>query len=392
MHPMTEDYLQFVWNNKRILKPQLKLTDGTDVEILNFGFHNTLLKGPDFKHGSIRMNGITFYGHIEIHVKSSDWYVHKHHHDENYNNVILHVVYQNDKDVYQNGLKLPVLEMRELIDLEHWDKHRSYIENSNQIICKNDLDSIDLVFLQSMIGKSLVEKLNDRIKLIQSYSNNKHSPLYVFFAAAFGSNLNKLAFLELIRCVPHSQLAHLSPSQRYMLMVSESGMLTSKSPDSKGPNQWHFKGMRPKNFPTVRLKQFAHLMGESELDYLIDVGSSEKIIEAFNLIFDKSSVDMERVGVQALSKGFKNGLLINGVVPFLWYRSEISGNEDYRDMAIEILESIPPENNSVLKKWKASGVIVENAYDSQGLMGLYRYYCCHKKCLSCAVGNKILKN
>lgn len=389
---MTEDYLQFVWNNKRILKPQLKLTNGTEVEILNFGFHNTLLKGPDFKHGAIRLDGITFYGHIEIHVKSSDWYVHKHHLDENYNNVILHVVYENDKDVYQNDLKLPVLEMKELIDMEHWSKHKSYLENSNQIICKNELDSIDPVFLQSMIGKSLVEKLNDRVKLIQSYLDSESSPLYVFLAAAFGSNLNKLAFLELIRSVPYSQLAHLTPSQRYKLMVSESGILTSKSSDSRGPNQWHFKGTRPKNFPTLRLKQFAHLIGESELDYLIDLGSSDKIIEAFNTIFDKSNKDMDLVGIQTLSKSFKNGLMINGVVPFLWHQSEINRNENYRDMAIEILESIAPENNSVLKKWRDSGVIIENAYDSQGLMGLYRYYCCRKKCLSCGVGNKILKN
>ncbi|NRA13528.1 MAG: DUF2851 family protein [Crocinitomicaceae bacterium] len=389
---MTEEYLQFVWKNKRILNPQLKLIDGTQVEILNFGSHNTLLKGPDFKHGSIRFDGITFYGHIEIHVKSSDWYVHKHHIDDNYNNVILHVVYENDKDVFQNGVKLPVIELKDLIDMDHWNKHKRYLESSNQIICENELNSVDPIFLQSMIGKSLVEKLNDRVKLIKPYLTEESSALYVFLAAAFGSNLNKHAFLELIKSVPYSQLVYLTPSQRYKLMMSESGMLTNNSSGKNEPNQWHFKGTRPNNFPTVRLKQFAHLIGESELELLVKAGSANNVIEAFNNVFERSNDSISSGGIAKLSSNFKNGLIINGVVPFLWYLSEPNCEDKYQEMAIEILTSISPESNSVLKKWKNSGVNMENAYDSQGLIGLYRYYCCRKKCLSCQVGNKILKN
>ena len=58
-----------------------------------------------------------------MHVRSSDWYRHKHHLDDNYNNVILHVVYINDKQVIQNGVRLPTLELKNHIDERHFQKY-----------------------------------------------------------------------------------------------------------------------------------------------------------------------------------------------------------------------------------------------------------------------------
>ena len=106
---MTEDYLHFLWNNKRILAPDLTLVNGNALTVLSFGNYNKYLKGPDFNFAAIELDGIKFYGPIEIHVKSSDWYAHKHHLDSNYNSVILHVVYEHDKEVVQDGRHLPVL-------------------------------------------------------------------------------------------------------------------------------------------------------------------------------------------------------------------------------------------------------------------------------------------
>lgn len=96
---MTEDYLHFLWNNKRILAPDLTLVNGNSLTVLSFENYNKYLKGLDFNFAAIELDGIKFYGPIEIHVKSSDWYAHKHHFDSNYNSVILHVVYEHDKEV-----------------------------------------------------------------------------------------------------------------------------------------------------------------------------------------------------------------------------------------------------------------------------------------------------
>lgn len=388
---MTEDYLQFIWKHKRILKPELRLTDNTEISILNFGTHNTLLKGPDFKHGSIILDGLTFHGNIEIHVKSSDWYLHKHHLDVNYNSVILHVVYEHDKEVFQNGVKLPVLELKSLIDQTHWKKHKSYMENSNSIICENEIGIVDQVYLESMINKALVKKISDRVELVKSYLAEESYPIYMFLAAAFGSNLNKFAFLELIRTVPHRQLPSLTSSQRYRLLMSESGILTNDKGETNTVNQWHFKGTRPKNFPTIRIKQFAQLIGESELDMLVQYSSSTEFIISWKKIFEKCNDQLAK-GQSKISKDFINSLIINGLVPYLWHLGELKNDDSYQEMAFSVLEEIEPEKNSILKKWSKSEIQIKNAYDSQGILGLYRYYCCRKKCLSCEVGTKVLNN
>ena len=40
-----------------------------------------------------------WFGDVEIHLKSSEWYAHRHHEDEYYDAVILHVVYEEDVEV-----------------------------------------------------------------------------------------------------------------------------------------------------------------------------------------------------------------------------------------------------------------------------------------------------
>ncbi|MGY8926429.1 MAG: DUF2851 family protein, partial [Flavobacteriales bacterium] len=113
---MTEDYLHFIWKNKRIPKFDFQLKEHQILTIIDVGEYNEHESGPDFKFGAIQFEGIKFYGHIEMHVKSSDWYKHNHHLDRAYDNVILHVVYENDKEVIQNGFKIPVIELKEIID------------------------------------------------------------------------------------------------------------------------------------------------------------------------------------------------------------------------------------------------------------------------------------
>lgn len=92
---MNEKYLHFIWKNKRLPLHQIQTTDGKEIQILDVGLHNHQA-GPDFFNGKIKLEGVVHQGNIEMHVKSSDWNLHKHQLDPAYNNVILHVVYLHD--------------------------------------------------------------------------------------------------------------------------------------------------------------------------------------------------------------------------------------------------------------------------------------------------------
>lgn len=100
---MTEKYLHYIWGSKRLLTPNLQLTDGRPVSIVHFGFYNRNNEGPDFSAGIVRINGEEFFGPIEIHLKSSDWFRHGHHRDKNYDQVILHVVLEHDDEISGSG-------------------------------------------------------------------------------------------------------------------------------------------------------------------------------------------------------------------------------------------------------------------------------------------------
>ncbi len=73
----------------------LKAKSDCSVEVLEVGEINTG-DAADFVNAKVKINGKTYHGDVEIHVKASDWKRHKHHLDERYNTVILHVVFDDD--------------------------------------------------------------------------------------------------------------------------------------------------------------------------------------------------------------------------------------------------------------------------------------------------------
>ncbi|MBU2019768.1 MAG: DUF2851 family protein, partial [Bacteroidetes bacterium] len=115
---MNESYLHFLWEMRYLPSTVLELTDKTEFRILKFGTYNKNESGPDFLEASLEINSVILHGNIEFHLKSSDWYLHNHHLDPAYNNVILHVVWQHDSEVVQNGFHLPTLLLSEFINEE----------------------------------------------------------------------------------------------------------------------------------------------------------------------------------------------------------------------------------------------------------------------------------
>lgn len=379
---MTEDYLHFIWGAKRLTHPNLKTSSGDSFQIKSFGTHNTLMAGPDFNHACIRVDGIEFHGPIEIHVKSSDWYAHKHQFDSNYDNVILHVVYENDIEIEQAGRMVPTFELKEHIDWNHFEKYKSFRDNRHSIVCGKLLQDSDPIFLQNMMDKSYLNKVDKKINTILEYAEDTEDVMYFFLGSAFGSNLNKFPFLEMLKGAPVSKLRVLSPDQRYQLLISESGILDAQKTSSE---RWHFKGNRPGNFPTKRIHQFAHFLCDDQLVHLAEFAEATEIVQTFHEIIDLQTKNYRITNV------FREHILINAVVPYFFYLARKRQNEMYQNLGFEILEQLNPEKNQITKRWEQVGVKLKNARESQGLLALFRYYCSAKKCVSCEVGNAILK-
>ncbi len=389
---MIEAYLQSIWAQKRIPFNRLRLTDGREIIVHHPGVHNEQLSGPDFFLGGVTIDNIRLHGSIEIHVKSSDWIKHGHHKDPAYNNVILHVVYSHDQEIIQNGHMLPTLELKNLIDEAHFESYLMKRYRRKEFPCEKLLDAIDPIFMERMKHRALIQKLSVKLSILQEVGSfSDGALLYHLVSSAFGTQINKEGFIDLCERVPLSVLKSLNVSQRYRLLMLESGIYKLDESEMSAKSYWHYKGTRPANFPTIRVQQFAFFTAYFDFDTFLEKASTLEleIKQYFFSVIDELW-SRHGAGVPKLSGTFKDLLLINAVVPFIWWKGNKLENEAIQETALSLLEGISGEKNSVIQKWSKIGINAKTAYDSQALLALHRYYCCRKKCLSCEVGNKLL--
>ena len=387
---MTEDYLHLLWKSKRVPFHKISPINAKEIIVKNSGEHNESQKGPDFTFGSVNIDGIDFYGNIEIHVKSSDWYRHQHQSDNAYNNVILHVVYVYDKPVYQNGVLLPTIELKSHIDKEHFLKYQLGKLNKSEFPCENLLTQIDVVHLETMKISAFTKRMEAKSRILRDLNLPNDSVFYHLIASAFGSSINKKGFIELTQKIPFQQLKQISSKQQqFQLLLAESGLLQSSSKE-KSTSIWHFKGTRPGNFPDIRLKQFAQFVSKYDFDTSFIYFTPDKIQEEFYKMVDDFWKDDFKQS-KKISRSFSNLILINAVVPFMWFIGCQQEDERLQGKSIELLERLSSEKNKYMNKWKKCGVTIKNAFDSQSLLSLYQYHCSRKKCLTCGVGIKLLE-
>ncbi|XOV67107.1 MAG: DUF2851 family protein [Fluviicola sp.] len=379
---MSEEYLHFIWSLKRIVATDLRTQNNESIQIMSAGLHNTIQAGPDFSHAKLIIDGIEWHGPVEIHVKSSDWYAHQHHVDPAYDNVILHVVFEHDKEVEQNGRILPTLELKPFLDWQHYEQYARFKGRKNDIPCAASLKETDPLFIENMMEKAILQKWSEKVRILQEYIIDPNDAMITFLGSAFGGHLNMHPFLQTLATVSASRLRSMAPMKRYNLLLTQSGMVFN---NAKVIDRWHFKGNRPSNFPSKRLYQFAFFMHDDQLKLLAELSSPQEVIERFDEIMKPKTEQLR------LSQNFKNQLLINAIAPFFYYCAHHEQQERHQEFALELLRLLPPENNTITRKWANIDKRPKNAWESQGLLALYRYHCKAKKCLSCEVGNAIME-
>ncbi len=422
---MNEKFLSYLWKF-RLFQGNMTLTNGDSVAILKPGSQNTD-SGPDFFNALIKIDDTTWAGNVEIHVKSSDWYLHKHQSDPAYDNIILHVVYENDRNVLrQNSKKIPTLELKNSYDTNIYNKYKSYIASERWIACENDIDKIDYFTLLSWLHRLAVERLekksDDITRNLKSVRNNFQEVFYQKLSRYFGFKANNDAFELLAKTMPlkilatHSQNLH----QIEALLYGQAGLLLEKYKDeypkallneyrflsekySLQPLEkkiWRFMRMRPANFPTIRISQFAHLIFRSS-SLLHRIISEENLKILTGLFKVKASdywnnhyqfdVKTENKHSKSLGKNSIELLLINTVIPFVFIYGKYHNRTDLTEKAIDWLEQIKGESNNIINHFNQLGIGCENAMQSQAMVHLKENYCNKKRCLECAIGHQLLK-
>ncbi|OEK03716.1 hypothetical protein BFP97_02690 [Roseivirga sp. 4D4] len=422
---MQEAFLHFVWKNQYFNKTNLRTHSGEAITIEKVGFHNQLA-GPDFKEAVISIDGMKWAGAVEIHLNSSDWDKHRHRGDPNYDNVILHVVYEHDKEVLDNhGQPLPTLSLKGLIKPKMLQRYSDMLQNDEQIPCAEQLHSVKVITRLSMLERTLISRVEYKAKevtaLLKANNSDWEETAYQWLAKGLGFKTNAESMLALAQLVPSRILhKHNQLDQYEALLFGASGLLSIDLKDeylkalrsefdylSKKYqlnklltyNQWHFSGARPANFPTVRIGQLAAMLYHHQNIFSLftefdDPKTLIKELQVTQSAYWQTHVVMDKeskVKIGGLAKSAKESLLINTTVPLLVAFAKYKDSTEPLDKALNLLMALPKEENKVTRLWKAVGWNVSSAFDSQGLIELHNSFCKQKRCIECGIGAELVK-
>ncbi|MDG1730045.1 MAG: DUF2851 family protein [Algibacter sp.] len=421
---MQEDFLHYIWKHKKIQFNNLKTTTGEAVLVNTVGQHNHN-SGPDFFNAKIKIGEQLWAGNVEIHIKSSDWFLHSHEQDKAFDNVILHVVWEDDTEVFRkDNTPIPTLQLKDIVDDSMLNNYEKLFAKQNKWInCENDFASTDDFILGNWLERLYFERLERKAETIQTLleasKNDWEAVLFKMLTKNFGLKVNGESFFSLAQSTDFSIIrkAQSNPQILEALLFGQAGLLEQDLEDAyfidlvkdyqflkqkfKIENiqvlPINFFRLRPANFPTIRLSQLASLYNKQQnlFSKIIALNKLEDFYELFKVTtseywkthytFQKESKESTKI----LSKSFIDLLLINTILPIKFSYARQKGEAVDAEI-IKIASALASEKNSIIDAFNNLKKVSKSSLDSQSLIQLKTEYCDKNKCLKCAVGNQFL--
>jgi len=421
---MKEEFLNYIWQRQYFDKTELTTEQGQLLKILSPGVLNTQA-GPDFNQARILLDNQVWVGAVEIHIKSADWFLHQHYQDTAYDQVILHVVWIQNQEVQSTrGRSIPTLVLKTRVCDTLVQKHEYLQSSCLKIPCELLSPRIDREQLQNMLDQTIKQRLLRKsaglLDLLQRYNYDWDQVAYLSYGKSFGYQINSEAFDLLVRGVPLSIVRKIRSSlfRLEALYFGQAGLLNREYPDGYyrrlqseyrylvgayqlsasviKPTMWKFLRLRPANFPSVRIAQFAAFM-QAEMFLFSHIREAQEFNSLLNGSWQVSDYWQQHYyfGKQGgnggkFGKFSQNHLMINTVVPLLAAYGTYTNRPEYLKIALDLLAKIPVEQNHIITYWKDLGFKVSSARDSQALLELYHQYCSVKRCLECEIGKSLM--
>ncbi len=374
----------------------MKLNDGREFKILDFGQYNPVESGPDFSNAKIIIDGILWCGNVEIHVKSSDWFKHNHHKDSAYDNVILHVVLDSNRVVVQNGMKIPELRLADFVDKKHFLQFEQYYRHTKNWNCSEMLHLVPSDLFENHINKFLIQRFKRKSIDLSRYFNavETRSAFFFLLARSFGMKANQLPFEMLARLLLLIDFSHYNKGECVKIILFASGMYFPQKTKDKILYQkiirqydclpssiWKKGGSRPSNHPEKRILEFANLYCE-----IIQLNGEEwsRLLEE-NLFEDY-------LRDKGFSGNFLSHILINTVSYLYFWLYEEGSSLNHKQNFISTIEQQSPEINRITKLWAGSKNYLINARYSQAFLEIFNELCSKKLCLNCNIGKYLIND
>lgn len=421
---MIENILHYIWKYKKFNTVNLKTTARREIELVDVGTHN-FNSGPDFLNALIKIDGQLWAGNVELHIRSTLWYLHGHDNDKAYDNVILHVVWEDDAQVQRMDKSvIPTLELKPYTPQDLISNYNKLIKGErNWINCEKDFSGIDDHIIDNWLDRlyheRLVSKCQHIDKLLASSQNDWEAVCFKCLATNFGLHINAEAFLSMANAIDFGIIRKIRSNLLSLeaLFFGQSGLLEANYTSSYYDDlkreyrflkkKFHLKNshiappkflrLRPINFPTIRLAHLAQLYHREtalfsiilncrrKQDYykLFSVNVSSYWTSHYN--FNGRSRSQAKV----LSKRYIDLIIINAIIPLKYSYSKMTGKPMNHEL-YDLINTIGYEINQTSQRFYQLKKLKKNAFFSQALLQLKNEYCDKNKCLECAIGNTLL--
>ncbi|MBO9733062.1 MAG: DUF2851 family protein [Chitinophaga sp.] len=418
---LSEELFQYIWAFRLFKQDHLATTGGEPVQILYPGLHNHH-GGPDFSAAKIRIGTTLWMGQVELHLRTSDWFRHRHQHNPQYGRVILHVVFVHDMPADRIP-GVPCLELQQHIPKLLLQRYEQLRQRAPFVPCAPYAASVPPLTWVSWKERLLAERWERKLGVLrawlQSSQSNWEEVCYWAVAQSYGMPVNTLPMLEVAQSLSYTLLMRCRQERLQLeaLLFGQAGMLGQPPADEYAAqlqavyahlqhkyglspipaHHWNWLRMRPAAFPTMRLATFAALLQHSPRLFprILDANDITALEQLFfvqpsaywrtHYRFGQAVGHTQLPGKQAV-----HSILINTVLPLLFLYGQQKQLKYYQEKALHFLEQLPPERNRITEEWEQLGVTQESAMESQALLQLKQYYCDEKRCLHCAVGIKII--
>ena len=424
---MKEEFLHFLWKYNLFEKDKLFDNEGNKIEVISPGEYNRD-SGPDFFNARLKIAGLEWAGNVEIHIRASDFDNHRHNSDPAFDNLILHVVTENDRKVYNSrGEEVPTATLG--YDPGVFEKYVSLVNNPFIIACQSAIREVDTLHIHHWLGSLVIERLHEKSEhIIAIYSktgNDWEETFYRLLSRYFGFRVNTEPFEMLATALPFRIIRKHADNlfqveallfgtaglldeglfreavedEYYRSLIKEYKILSSKY--SLHPVHgwlWKFARLRPANFPTIRISQLAAMLTVTGglFSAIVEAGDIKTLKNLFEVTASKYWDDhfvfgrKSRSYTKAAGSQAADILLLNAVIPVLFVYGRCRDSQEICDRAISFLEELDPEENSIINEWKTAGIEAESAFRSQALIQLRNCYCRKRRCLDCRIGARLI--
>jgi hypothetical protein len=426
---MKEEFLHFLWKYSLYDKEKLLDNEGKRITVIHPGDYNRDA-GPDFFNARISIAGTIWAGNVEIHTRSSHFDIHGHQHDPVFDNVILHIVAENDRSVFNSrGEELLTSEIT--FNPSLYEKYLSLVNNPCTIACEDEIGRYDRVLFQHWLSNLVAERLQAKsemiLRILSETGNDWEETFYRLLSRYFGFRVNTDPFEMLSRALPFRIIRKHADSrfQIESLLYGSAGMLREglfkealndqyykdlikeyKILSVKYSLQplhgwiWKFSRLRPSNFPTIRISQLAGMLSVAGglFSSMLEAKDIKQLKELFEVTASSYWDDHYMFGARKNGTRKRTGsqatdiILINAVIPMLFVYGKSRGLDEFCGRALSLLDQIEAERNTIISEWSVAGIKAESAFSSQALIQLRDNYCKKRRCLDCRVGFRLISS